>query len=267
MLDERIAILGAGNMGSAIAKGLIYTKSINAAHLHITDKRKALFEELSLPGIVTGSSNPEAVKGATIVILAVKPQHVRELFKELKRDIMPGTIVVSLAAGVESCALLELSGGNNPVFRVMPNTAIAIGQSMTCISGANHLPQHEERVMSLFGKLGTAMMIPEEQMAGATVLASCGTAFALKYIRAATQGGVQIGFNNEMALKMVAQTVIGAAHLVAGGKAHPEKEIDKVTTPGGITIAGLNEMEHEGFSSSVIKAHITSFRRMGGDTR
>jgi pyrroline-5-carboxylate reductase len=259
---HKIAIIGGGNLGSAIAKGLIHTSSISAASVFVTRRRSQLLAPLAQLGVTTGSDNGAAVKEADIVFLAVKPYQMQEVLEEVTAVLSPKAILISLATGIDNKKLLELSGGQHPVFRAMPNTAVAIGQSMTCISGMNATEEQTKVVEALFEKLGSVQIIPEELMAGATVLAACGIAFALRFIRAATQGGIEIGFGSELALKIASQTVKGAAHLLIEGHTHPEAEIDKVTTPRGITISGLNEMEHQGFSSSLIKGLMTSFQKI-----
>lgn len=262
MENKKIAIIGGGNLGSSIAKGLISSQSINPELISITRRRHQLLEPLAMLGIITGNDNKVAVKGAHIVFLAVKPYQIEEVVNEIFPALSPDALLISLATGISNNTLLTLTGKKHPVFRAMPNTAIAIGESMTCLSAMNATPEQENEVSQLFEKMGTALYIPEELMSSATVLASCGIAYALRFIRAATQGGVEIGFGSELALKIAAQTVKGAAQLIIEGKSHPEAEIDKVTTPRGITISGLNEMEHQGFSSSLIKGLITSFNKI-----
>lgn len=262
MKINKIAIVGGGNLGSAIAKGLIHTSSISAASVFVTRRRSQLLAPLSQLGITTGSDNISAVNGADVVFLAVKPYQIKTVLDEVMPELSSKAIIISLATGIDNQKLLTLTGGQHPVFRAMPNTAVAIGQSMTCISGMNASEEQTDVVQALFEKLGSVQIIPEELMAGATVLAACGIAFALRFIRAATQGGIEIGFGSELALKIASQTVKGAAHLLIEGDSHPEAEIDKVTTPRGITISGLNEMEHQGFSSSLIKGLMTSFEKI-----
>jgi pyrroline-5-carboxylate reductase len=145
-----------------------------------------------------------------------------------------------------------------PIFRAIPNTAIAIQESMTCIAEANSTKQQQDTVLSIFEKLGKAAYIPEDLMNAATVIGSCETAYAMRFIRASIEGGVEIGFRPDLAQLIVSQTVLGAAKLLMDTTKHPEQEIDRVTTPKGITIAGLNEMEHNGFSSSIIKGIIAA---------
>ena len=148
------------------------------------------------------------------------------------------------------------------VFRAMPNTAIAIRESMTCLSFTNASSAQVNFVKNLFSSLGKVAMIDEKLMEAATVLGACGTAYAMRYIRANIQGGIEIGFDAATASLIAAQTVKGAAELLLQKGTHPEQEIDKVTTPKGCTIAGLNEMEHQGFSSSLIKGIAVSYNKI-----
>ena len=163
-------------------------------------------------------------------------------------------MIISVAAGVNFAQLKEyLQFDNSVLFRVIPNTAIAVRCSMTFVASCNATADQESAVVALFEELGCAMLVDEAQIAAGTALASCGIAYAMRYIRAATEGGVELGFRPAVAQKIVSYTVQGAAQLLLQSGSNPETEIDKVTTPGGITIKGLNEMEHCGFSSAVIK--------------
>ena len=261
-MNRKIAIIGGGNLGSAIARGLLYTGAVKPELIHVTRRRTDMLAALAKDGVITGSDNIAAVKGAKIVLLAVKPYQIAEVCAELHGHFAANAILISLATGIENKRLLEMTGGKHAIFRAMPNTAVAIGESMTCLASTNATSEQEKEVEQFFAKLGSALFIAEELMAGATVLAACGIAFALRFIRAATQGGIEIGFSSDMALKIASQTVKGAAQLIIEGETHPEAEIDKVTTPRGITISGLNEMEHQGFSSSLIKGLITSFKKI-----
>ena len=257
-----IAIIGAGNMGSAIANGVIKSGYLNASSISISDPRKNASEELGNKGVNTFQNNIEAAKNADMVIFAVKPYHIESVLAEMKSVLTPDKIIVSIVAGVDLKQLESWAGANMKIFRVMPNTAISIQESMTCISGNGNSEENMATVKELFDQLGETIVITEELMAAATVLASCGTAFALRYVRAAMQGGIEMGFNAEMAQFITAQTVKGAVQLIMNTGHHPEREIDKVTTPRGITITGINEMEHQGFSSSVIQGLIASFNKI-----
>ncbi len=164
--------------------------------------------------------------------------------------------------GISIAQLKELLPLGVIPFRVMPNTAVALQESMTCIAAPDCTDEQNDLIRELFETLGEVIFMNEELMVAATVLGACGIAFALRFIRAAIQGGVEIGFSSDMAQQIVAQTVKGAAELVLQTGHHPEQEIDKVTTPKGITISGLNEMEHQGFSSALIKGLLTSYNKI-----
>ncbi len=260
---RKITIIGGGNIGKSIAVGLSQVESLKDIDIHVTRRRISLIKSLEEYGISVGSDNTEAVKNADIVFLAVKPWQIEDILNEIKPEIKEGkTIIASVAATITTDNITDVIGENYPVFQVMPSTAMSIGESMTCIAQNTKWIKEQEVLVDIFNNCGLCTVLPEELMPAATVLASCGIAFAFRYIRAAIQGGVEIGFGAEVAKQIVAQTVKGAASMIADKGLHPESEIDKVTTPKGITIAGLNEMEHNGFSSSVIKGLIASFDKM-----
>ncbi len=262
MKEKKIAIIGGGNLGASIAKGLLRSGLHNSGHITVTRHKVHLLQELSDVGVKVHSDNVRAVNESDIIILAIKPKSVDHILEEIKDELREDQILVSVVTGV-TIAFLQLKIGNNiPVFRAMPNTAIAIRESMTCISTNNGEENHVEDVKSIFDELGKTVKISEDLMDASTVLAACGIAFALRFIRAASQGGIEIGFDAATAQMITSQTVKGAATLLIEGGLHPEQEIDKVTTPRGITIAGLNEMEHQGFSSSLIKGILTSFEKI-----
>lgn len=262
MENKKITIIGGGNLGQAIAKGIINSKVVKAGNLTVTRRRLELIKDLEKAGINITTDNIKASTETNIIFLGVKPYQVEDIIAEIKDSVSENTIIISLATGVDSQTIEKYFGKKLPIFRAMPNTAVAIGQSMTCISAHNATPEQEQIVLTLFEQVGQALIIPEELMASATVLAACGIAFALRFVRAATQGGIEIGFGADLALKIASQTVKGAADLLINSGTHPEHEIDKVTTPRGVTISGLNEMEHQGFSSSLIKGLLTSFNKI-----
>ncbi len=262
MKIEKIAIIGAGNMGGSIVNGLLKSGYINASSIAISDPRKNILEGFASQGVQTFLVNADAARSAELILLAVKPYHVKNVVDEIKPVLTGNEIIVSIAAGVPIADLEEMIGKNAKIFRVIPNTAISIQESMTCISTNKAAEENLQTVKEMFDHLGQSVVINEELMPAATVLASCGTAFALRYVRAAMQGGVEMGFGAEMAQFITAQTVKGAVQLIMNTGHHPEREIDKVTTPRGITIVGLNEMEHKGFSSSVIQGLLASYKKV-----
>lgn len=262
MIDQKITIIGGGNLGGSVAFGLIKSKQIQPSVLTVSDKYAGVLKKFQDQGAVVTSSNVDAVKGADIIILAIKPYQAQEIIAEIKPFLTSNQILISAVAGLGLVKLEEsVSGSGVLTFRIMPNTAIAIQESMTLISTNVKSEEIRNLVVHIFDQLGKALIIPEDLMAAATVLGSCGIAFALRYMRAAMQGGIEMGFSAEMAQFITAQTVKGAAELILESGRHPEQEIDKVTTPRGITITGLNEMEHQGFSSSLIQGLIASFNK------
>jgi pyrroline-5-carboxylate reductase len=205
----------------------------------------------------------EAIANATYIILAIKPFQIKEVLQQLQPHLnQQQHILVSVVTGVWIKDIQETVGENFTIYRAMPNTAIAIQQSMTCICSYNATEQTNDFITQLFNQLGKTVFIEEKLMDAATVLAACGTAYAMRFIRANIQGGIEIGFSAKVASLIAAQTVKGAAELLLQKNTHPEQEIDKVTTPKGCTIAGLNEMEHQGFSSSLIKGIATSYKKI-----
>lgn len=265
-MTKRIAIIGGGNLGSAIAEGLIASGFILPEHLIVTKRNVTTLKPLEEKGVLVSNNNVEAVRYAEWIILAVKPFQVKDILKELQPHLNASTQkIISVITGVWIHQLQEILGKEFTLFKAMPNTAIAIQQSMTCICYANAQKEHIEYVTDLFHQLGKVVFIEEKLMDAATVLAACGTAFAMRYIRASIQGGIEIGFDVATASLIAAQTVKGAADLLLSKHTHPEQEIDKVTTPKGCTIAGLNEMEHQGFSSSLIKGILTSYSKIKND--
>ncbi len=258
----KIAIIGSGNMGGAIANGVIKSGYLEPSAIFMSDPRPHALDDFGAKGVNTFQNNAEAVKDADLVLFAVKPYLIEEVIKDMKVSITDDKIIVSIAAGVDLSHLEEWIGKEKKIVRVMPNTAIAIQESMTCITANEAATEYLDMVKDLFDQLGETVVIPEKMMAAATVLASCGTAYALRYARASMLGGIEMGFTAEMAKFMTAQTVKGAVQLLMESNTHPESEIDKVSTPGGITIKGLNEMEHQGFSSAVIQGLIAAYDKV-----
>ncbi|GAE22603.1 pyrroline-5-carboxylate reductase [Bacteroides pyogenes] len=251
----KTAIIGAGNMGGSIARGLANGSLIAESDIIVSDPDAAKLERLkkSFPAITTTHNNVEAASGADMVIVAVKPPLMKSVVRELK--LKSKQILISVAAGISFEELAHfVMLPEIPMYRVIPNTAICERESMTLISARNTSSEQDEFILRLFNEMGMPMIIPEEKMGAATALASCGIAYVLKYIQASMQAGIEMGLSAENAMTMIAQSAKGAAALILNNDTHPGKEIDKVTTPGGMTIKGINELEHNGFSSAVIKA-------------
>ena len=256
---NNIAILGGGNIGLSIAKGLQNSGLCEVKNIHITRRRSDLLDEQRKSGFKVSSNNNEAVSTSEVIIIAVQPQQLNDLLSEIKDNLnQKKHLIISVVSGASIKAIKAHIGNGVEVIRVMPNTAIAIQESMTCISADSKNSQSLKVAEEIFNQVGKTLVIDEELMIPATALCACGIAFFLRAIRAASQGGIEIGFHSEEALLMAAQTAKGAAALLLSGEAHPESEVDKVTTPRGCTISGLNQMEHNGFSSALIRGIVTS---------
>lgn len=262
---HKIAILGSGNLGMALAKGLVNSNYCDINDIILTCRNLQRASSQIEQGYRVTDQNLAAVNEASTIILAVLPKQLDNLLAEISGAIdAEKHLVVSVITGV-SCEIIRSKlNGNVQIIRAMPNTAIAIGQSMTCIATDNANAESIKTVTDLFETVGAVLKINEELMPSATALCASGIAFFLRGIRAASQGGVEIGFHADEALKMAVQTAKGAADLLSLYQSHPEQEIDKVTSPKGCTIAGLNEMEHNGFSSSFIKGIKLSALKAGG---
>lgn len=262
MTSKKITILGGGNLGTAIAEGLIKSGFAEPNQLTVTRRTLDRLRHLKEKGVTTTSDNAAAIEAGEILIVALKPYNVKEILEGLKKSFDPARhIIISVVTGV-SIHDLNAIVGNIPLFRAMPNTAIAIQESVTCLCSQRSTKEQVNYVTELFNQLGITISIDEKLMDAATVLGACGIAYALRFIRAATQGGIEIGFDAKTANLIAAQTVKGAAELLLKGNRHPEEEIDKVTTPKGCTIVGLNEMEHRGFSSSLIRGISASYNKI-----
>ena len=259
----KLTIIGGGNMGSAIARGLSSGSIFNPGDITVIDVHEAPLKALrnTNPNIRTALNNYESVSSADIVILAVKPWLIVDVIANIKSQLnYAKQIVVSIAARVSidhlNTALLK-AGDEHPLpalFVLIPNTAIAVGQSMTLIATQNASSEQQNLLLKIFNELGSAVLVDESKLAAGTAIASCGIAYLFRYIRAVTLAGVEMGFYPKEAQNLAVKTMLGAATLLDATQEHPETEIDKVTTPGGVTIKGLNELEAHGFSDAIIRA-------------
>lgn len=252
--DIKVAVIGAGAMGAAMASGLVEA-GMPAGHITVANPHTDKLAPLQKTGMNVTTDNIEAVKGADLIVIAVKPWIVPTVIEQLKDSIDYNCQEVAVIVAGISCAdlnamMLKNSGTQLPVLSIaMPNTAMTLRQSMTFIVEADGTAQH---AVKAFEQLGKVMVIEERLLPAATALASCGIAYAMRYVRAASEGGVELGFRASQAQEIVVETIKGAAALLSRPGTHPEAEIDKVTTPGGITIKGLNAMEAAGFTPAVI---------------
>lgn len=249
----KIAIIGAGNMGGAIARGLAKGSIIPASDIIVANPSEDKLEQLycEFPNIRTTTVNQDAATGADMIIFAVKPWLMKSVVRDLK--IKSKQVLISVASGVSFEEMAHyVAEPEMTMFRIIPNTAIKELASMTLIASRNATKEQEKLLMDIFNEMGLTMLIPEEKLPAATSMTSCGIAYALKYIQAVTQAGIELGIYPKDGMKMVAQSLKGAAELILNNDTHPAVEIEKVCTPGGDTIKGINELDHCGFTSALI---------------
>lgn len=251
-VSMKIAIIGAGSIGGATAMGL--ATSGTSHDITVTTAHAESLRKFEGYGVTPSLDNCAAAKGAELIILAIKPWLLKGVVDQISPVLDPSTqMVASMAPGVPSSELASWLPEGMPLAYVIPNTAAEVRQSMTFIAPVSTSAEQTLALKGIFDAIGEAMVVEERRLSAGTALASCGIAYALRYIRAASEGGVELGFFAHEAERIVAQTVKGAAAILQAHGSHPEAEIDKVTTPGGLTIRGLNAMEEHGFTNAVIK--------------
>ena len=256
----KIALMGCGNLGQSIVRGWVASGDYLPGNIIATRRNVAALDDLKAMGISVTSDNARALAEADVIVLALKPHNMLRFIREHHTHLVADRhVLISVATGITTTQLCDAAGMALPVYRAMPNIAATVKESVTCICGTMD-DDNREAVEKVFRSVGSTVFIQEELMEAATVLGACGIAYVLRFIRAMVQGGVQIGFDAQTASDIVVQTVKGAAGILQTNGEHPEHEIDKVTTPKGCTIEGLNEMEHNGFSSSLIRGIVASYR-------
>ncbi|MBT8204701.1 MAG: pyrroline-5-carboxylate reductase [Eudoraea sp.] len=257
----KIAIIGTGNLGKSIAKGILHSNG--ATSMYLTKKSPESIRDFEKYGNVQVSAdNKEAVRQSDILIFAVQPGHFAGILEEVKDLLTDNHVIISTITGFSIKRIEDLIGKAHYIIRSMPNTAISVGKSMTCLCSNEAGKKRIELAKAIFNRMGHSLEIPEEQMQAATVICASGIAFWMRLIRATTQGAIQLGFDAKEAQSLAMHTCDGAAGLLIASGHHPEQEIDKVTTPMGCTIEGLNEMEHQGLSSSLIRGIVASFKKI-----
>ncbi|WP_339865625.1 pyrroline-5-carboxylate reductase [uncultured Algoriphagus sp.] len=259
----KIAIIGCGNLGASIANGLLGRDDFDPKNLTLTKRHIDSLGDFAAKGVKIQSDNVSAAAGADIIILGVKPYNITPILNEIKPTLDPTKqIIISLATGITLAEMYQVIDPTSIAFRAMPNIAADIQESVTCVCSQHANLDQIQLVSELFDGIGFTIPIDESLMEAATVLGACGIAYVLRFMRAMIQGGIQIGFDSVTASKIVNQTVKGAAELMIQKNMHPEAAIDKVTTPKGCTIVGLNEMEHQGFSSAMVRGVIASYEKI-----
>lgn len=250
----KIAMIGAGAMGGATVEGLLKAQTFKKEDVVVADPTPPNLEKFKALGATVTTDNQEAARQADIVCVCVKPWLVATVLQEIRPAMCSKEqMLIVIAAGITPEQVRESLPDTPPFFLVIPNIAIAQLQSMTFMVPVGTTDEQTQQVKAIFDAMGTTLLTDFQHLAAGTTLASCGIAYAMRYIRAAAEGGVELGFKADAAKEIVMQTVAGAVALLKASGMHPEQAIDLVTTPGGVTIKGLNEMEHAGFTSAVIR--------------
>lgn len=258
-MPTKITVIGAGNMGGALLRGWARAARKDEAEISLTATARTSRRLDSLaaefPEIATSLSNTEAVAEADVIVIAVKPWLVADVMAELHAALSSSPrrpLIISVAAGIMSTDLSKLLDLPCLCVYAMPNIAAEYGESMTFVEEVSEEPS--ALAASLFEHVGKVRVVPTRLMAPGTMMAGCGIAYVMRYVRAMMEGGVEMGFYPDDARAIALQTMQGAVSLLEATGLHPEVAIDRVTTPGGITIRGLNELDHEGFNSAVVRS-------------
>lgn len=250
-----LAIVGGGRMGEAIAAGLIASGTLSAERIVVaepTEQRREVFERQAIAAVADGH---EIAGESEIIVLAVKPQVIDAVVAHMADEILPGTIVVSIAVGVTTGRLEAMLPADTPVVRVMPNTPTMVGEGMAVISaGSTATSDHVERVRGLFEAVGKTVVISEQAQDAAAAISGSGPAYAAMFVDALARAGVRQGLSREIAQTLAIQTLRGTMELLSRTGMHPEELVDGVTSPGGTTIAAVEALEQGGLRSSVSAA-------------
>lgn len=266
---KSLAIIGAGNLGTAIADGIVTSGLLESSQITLTRRSVDKLEKWTSAGFSCTRDNAAAVRERDIILIAVEPHALGDVIDEIQNELDPERhLLISVMAGVTTESIRHRIRKDVPIVRTAPNTAVERNASMTTLCSRSDHPEALEMARKLFEPIGETLIIDESMMAASTALCASGIAFFIRGIRAAALAGNRIGFSPEDAIRLAAQTALGAAKIVLESDRHPEAEIDRVTTPGGCTIQGLNRMEADGFSSSMIEGivHATEIAQgLGSD--
>lgn len=244
-------------MGGAFAEGLLKGSIFNPADVTVANRHEGKLKKFAAMGASVTTDNKAAVQGADYVVIVVKPGVVKTVIDEIKPVLdYSRQSVLNMAASItleQLHAWLERGNKVPRLFQVLPNVGIAEKASMTFIAPEDPADTLLPQVDKIFADLGQTMLTDEKMLIAGTALSGCGIAFAMRYVRAASEAGVELGFGANQAKDIVLQTLQGAVSLLKATGKHPEAAIDMVTTPGGMTIRGLNAMERNGFTNAVIE--------------
>jgi pyrroline-5-carboxylate reductase len=260
---NRIAVLGAGNIGAAliggILKGGVATREQVVATVHTKEKASQLAERFGIR--VLAAENLAAIDGADVIILAVKPARMAQMIEEIRWGLRDDRVLVSLAASFPLNAIEALLGRRLPMFRAMPNIPVLVEEGATCIAHNGAVqPEHVQMMERIFRAVGIVSWVEEEHLHAVTALSGSGPAYIYMVIEAMIAGGLKMGLSHEVATRLAEQTVLGAAKLVRETGLHPAILKDQVITPGGVTISAVHELEKHGLRSMLISAIETATR-------
>ncbi len=260
MLNKTIAIIGAGNMGTALIRGILNANLTSAKKIYASGTRIEKLEKLSKEfGINVTVSNKDAAKHADIVILCIKAAMIRKVLEEMHEVLHKDQFVISIAAGVTIGSMEKIIGRSVPVARCMPNIASTVGLGATAISFGKHVHQQQHDVATkIFEAVGEVVIVDEHHLDAVTGLSGSGPAYIYMVIEALIDGGVKMGLPRDISTKLAIQTVLGSAKLVQTSNVHPAILRDQVTTPGGTTINAIHELESHGLRSMLIDAVATA---------
>jgi pyrroline-5-carboxylate reductase len=255
MDSKRIGFIGAGQMAEALARGFINKNIIKASNVYATDIMEVRKEVFASFGANAADTNSEVVANSDVVFIAVKPQYVSLVLKEVRPVLTPKTVIVSIAAGVTLATLKEAAGEDSRVIRVMPNTPCLVGEtaSAMCLGGKAD-DGDADVVKQLFDAVGVIYKVDEKLLSAVTGLSGSGPAYIFVMIEALSDGGVKAGLPRDIATQLAAQTVLGSAKMVLETGKHPGVLKDMVTSPAGTTIAGVHELEKAGVRNAFINA-------------
>jgi pyrroline-5-carboxylate reductase len=261
--NKRLAVLGAGKIGGILLRAFLEQKLVQPKRVRATvrhaEKARALARQLK---IQVSTDNRAAVHDADIVLLAVKPQAVREVLEEIKSEMKPGMLIVSVVASVTTQLMERQLGLEVPVVRAMPNTPCAIGCGMTGLAKGLHAKkEHLEIAQAMFEAVGRVVVVDEKQIDAVTGLSASGTAFIYILLESLAEGGVKVGLPRDISTLLAAQTMMGAARMVLDTGDHPALLKDAVTTPAGSTMDGILELEDGKVRVTLIKAVMKATQR------
>jgi len=263
MLNKKMVLIGGGNMGTALLRGILKAGLTPPENMTVVDVQKAKLEALNKDyGVPVTTESSGAVKGADVIILAVKPRTLHDVIGGFREVVTPEQLFISIIAGVESTHIRDHIGKGNPVIRVMPNIAATVDAAASAIAGCHPAGEdHLQLAEAIFGAVGEVVRVDEEHLDAVTGLSGSGPAYIYMVIEALCDGGVKMGLARDVAMKLATQTVYGAAKLVKETGEHPATLKDQVTTPGGTTISAVHELEERGLRAMLISAVVTATER------